>query len=98
MTTPRTQRSKLRTAGRPSLRSRRIHLERLEDRSLMAVLIGGDAKVSEGIPYQLNLTSDQPVAQWSIDWDGNGSTDQTLTVPSKDAVATYWPSGLKRMP
>ncbi|MFO0903247.1 MAG: proprotein convertase P-domain-containing protein [Pirellulales bacterium] len=78
MMSPRTRRSKLSAIGRPLLRSRRFHLERLEDRSLMAVLIGGDAKVSEGFPYQLNLTSDQPVTQWSIDWDGNGSTDQTI--------------------
>jgi streptogramin lyase len=50
-------------------------LEVLEDRTVPSVLISGADKVAAGEPYILNLTTDEAITQWTINWgDGNVQT------------------------
>ena len=61
-------------AGRPAGRSR-PRLEALEDRCLMAALISGPAQVAAGAPYALNLTTNEAVTQWNVNWGDPRFTD-----------------------
>src|SRR5437762_1069156 len=52
-----------------------LSLEPLEDRTVPSALISGAGKVSSGVPYTLNLTTDEAITQWTINWgDGNVQT------------------------
>src|SRR5581483_3864440 len=70
-------RAMFRRAPSPVLAPRccRPRLEALEHRSVPSVLISGPPKVAAGVPYTLNLTADEPLTQWTINWgDGNVQT------------------------
>jgi streptogramin lyase len=64
-------------------------LELLEDRTLLSVVIAGDPKVAQGVPYHLDLASDQNVSQWNINW---GDSTQTIIGNPSSVSHTYNPS------
>src|SRR4051794_16712112 len=85
---------------RTATAARRPYVELLENRYLLsgsppAVLISGPATVAEAPygSYLLNLTSvdpkNGPVSQWTIDWDGDGAVDQTLSGNPSSVTDAY---------
>jgi WD40 repeat protein len=56
-------------------------VEQFEDRTVPSVLISGAGKIASGVPYALNLTTDEAVNQWAINW-GDGNTQTVSGNPS----------------
>jgi WD40 repeat protein len=71
--------------GRPGRRRGpapyRPRVEQFEERTVPSVLISGAGKIASGVPYALNLTTDEAMNQWAINW-GDGNTQTVSGNPS----------------